>query len=606
MASVQARWRTMARHHPYLTGRRRPWAHVSIELLEDRCLLSSASPLPIDNPHDVRIMSRNLYIGADFGPVLVAGQTGNPLAIAGAIGEFWKDVQLRDFPARAEAVADEIAEQQPALIGLQEVSQFTAGNVYYPNGVAIPDSGRTIDYLDILLDALDDRGLHYTTVATTSGFGGLFTGLMDAATFALQDIQYADRDVVLARTDLPAPAMLLSNVQGGNYATSVPVQVAGVELAIKRSWNSVDVQMWGQDFRFVNAHLEDDNPAFPAFGMVQVAQAYELIGAGGPTDTDVPVILVGDFNSRADGSGTATYQILTSVAGLTDSWNVTHPGEPGYTWGQNDDLRGEPVVADPPPPGARERIDLLLYRGEHLRAQGMQRVMEPVTPSDPATGPRWPSDHAGVAATIALHVSATGQEQPWMIVNDDPLHPGEQALFIVGTDGRDQIRIDQYASGRIAATMADNSSVFLPTAGGHIYVHAADGNDRVSLTARVNHDAMIFAGLGDDTVYGGSGDDEIRGGDGRDSLFGEAGHDTLDGGAGADRLLGGLGNDWLLGGTGNDLLFGGAGHDKLFGESGNDWLFGEAGDDELDGGDGYDWLFGGPGRNVSRRGERVF
>ncbi len=202
--------------------------------------------------------------------------------------------------------------------------------------------------------------------------------------------------------------------------------------------------MWGQDFRFVSTHLEDDNPLVPQFGMAQEAQAYELVSQGGPTNVDMPVILVGDFNSNADGTGTDTYGILTAAAGFTDSWIVTHAGDPGYTWSQNDNMRGDPVTTVPPPAGAMERIDLLLYRGGQLRAQEMERVMAPVTPSDPAKGPLWPSDHAGVAAAVGLQVAKNGQPQPWVIVNDDPLHPGERALFVVGTDGRDQIRIDPY------------------------------------------------------------------------------------------------------------------------------------------------------------------
>ncbi len=624
MSTVQSRLRTSARQHQHAVRRQRCCARLGLESLEDRRVLSGVSPLAIDDPHDVTVMSRNLYIGADLGPVLAAGQSGNQGAIVGAIGAFWRDVQLRDFPARAEAFVDEITQQQPALIGLQEVAQFIAGDVYYPNQTVLPGTAITLDYLDILLSKLDERGLSYSTVVSTNGFGGVFTGLVDAAQFGLQDIHYVDRDVILARTDLPAPAMLLSNAHGGNFATSMQVPFAGSLIPIKRSWNSVDVQMWGQDFRFVSTHLEDDNPLIPQFGMAQEAQAYELVSPGGPTDVDMPVILVGDFNSNADGTGTDTYGILTAAAGFTDSWIVTHASEPGYTWSQNDDLRSDPVTAVPPPAGALEQIDLLLYRGGQLRAQDMDRVMAPVTPSDPAKGPLWSSDHAGVAAAIGLQVAANGQPQPWVVVNDDPLHPGERAIFIVGTDGRDQIRIDPSGSDRLAVTMTMTRGTYQPTRGGQIYVHAAAGNDVVRLSPSVKRDAVIYAGLGDDVVYGGSGNDEIHGGDGRDFLYGEAGQDVLDGGAGADLLSGGLGNDSLSGGDGGDLLyggagndvlaggagddwlFGGAGHDRLFGELGDDWLFGEAGDDELDGGPGFDWLFGGAGHNVLRRGEHLW
>jgi hypothetical protein len=38
----------------------------------------------------------------------------------------WANVLASDFPARAEVLAAEVAEHRPLLIGLQEVSLFTA------------------------------------------------------------------------------------------------------------------------------------------------------------------------------------------------------------------------------------------------------------------------------------------------------------------------------------------------------------------------------------------------------------------------------------------------------------------------------------------------
>ncbi len=542
---------------------------------------------PIDyNPHDTSFMSRNLYMGPNLGPVLEAAQGGTDLEIITAVGQMWGDVHERDFPARAEAFAEEIFVAQPLLIGLQEVSLFEAGDVYYLTGGQAAGTAETIDYLDILLDKLSDRGLSYTTVVTTNDFGGNFTALVDPTLGALQDIHYMDRDVILARTDLPDPALTLSNVQSGNFTYSVPLNLGGMEIPILRGWNSVDVQVWGQDFRFVNTHLEDDNPLYPGFGMVQMAQAAELVGPGGPTDTELPVILVGDFNSAADGSGTQSYSIVTVGAGFTDVWNQTHPGEPGYTWSENDDLRGDPVTADADP---GERIDLVLYRGD-LFPRAMDRVMAPVTPTDSTTGPLWPSDHAGVAATLSLQVMANGREIPWAVVNDDPQRPGEQALFIVGTDRSDNIVVNQYGNGSVSVYMRGlrTHERFRPTFNGRIYIHASAGNDIVNLSRNVSHDAMVFAGAGHDCVFGGSGNDEISGGAGCDSLFGNRG------------------DDWLSGDDGNDILFGGLGMDRLYGGTGDDWLFGGLGDDLLDGGDGYDWLFGEAGSDILVGGERNF
>ena len=108
-----------------------------------------------------------------------------------------------------------------------------------------------------------------------------------------------------------------------------------------------------------------------------------------------------------------------------------------------------------------------------------ERGMEPVSPTDPDTGPLWPSDHAGVAATIGVHVGADGRDLPWAVVNEDPLRPGEEALFVVGTNRRDTIFVNQRWNGDIVVGMpfAGHSEVHQTSPSGHIYVHASDGND---------------------------------------------------------------------------------------------------------------------------------
>ena len=119
-----------------------------------------------------------------------------PQTVLAAVGQLWGDIQERDFWARAEAFAEEIAAAQPLLIGLQEVPLFVAGNIYYPTREAA-GTAQILDYLDILLDHLNDRGLSYTTVATTNEFSGAFTALVDPLQSGLQNIQYTDRDVIL-------------------------------------------------------------------------------------------------------------------------------------------------------------------------------------------------------------------------------------------------------------------------------------------------------------------------------------------------------------------------------------------------------------------------
>ena len=114
-----------------------------------------------------------------------------------------------------------------------------------------------------------------------------------------------------------------------------------------RGWGSVDVTLRGQTFRFINTHLEQDSAE-----AIQEAQGDEILS--GPANTSLPVILVGDFNSRADGNGTDTYDNLIG-AGYKDAWSATHPGEPGNTWGHDENLLNTTV-------NLTQRIDLVLFR----------------------------------------------------------------------------------------------------------------------------------------------------------------------------------------------------------------------------------------------------
>src|SRR5690606_34770840 len=103
------------------------------------------------------VMTRNLYLGADLTP-LFAAQT--PAELVAAATAVWQQVLASDFPARAEALADEVAEQQPLVIGLQEVSLWRTSDV-----PGQPAQAVALDFLDVYLDALADEGLAYEPVA---------------------------------------------------------------------------------------------------------------------------------------------------------------------------------------------------------------------------------------------------------------------------------------------------------------------------------------------------------------------------------------------------------------------------------------------------------
>jgi endonuclease/exonuclease/phosphatase family metal-dependent hydrolase len=342
-------------------------------LSNDRCLptkLGSAKDQP-----PITVMTRNLYLGADLSPIFKAVGTGNEGAIVQATTKAWATINATNFPERAGALADEIQQSDPLLVGLQEVSLYRTAKA---DGVPLNATHVEYDFLEILQKELDERDLHYAPVTITENADGEIPGITDQG---LTDIRLTDRDVILARTDVSTSKLQLSNPQEGNFEN-----IHLNPIPFIRGWGSIDVTLRGKTFRFINTHLEPESADETANDM-QEAQGEEILS--GPANTNLPVILVGDFNSRADGTGTDTYSNLIG-AGFKDAWSATHPGEPGYTWGHDENLLNTTV-------NLTQRIDLVLFRG-NLCALDADVVGEELTDRTPSG--LWPSDHAGVVATL--------------------------------------------------------------------------------------------------------------------------------------------------------------------------------------------------------------
>jgi len=337
-----------------------------------------------DGPR-IPVMTRNLYLGADLSTVFEAAADGDGPGIVRATTAAWQNVKATNFPERAGALADEIEHFEPLLIGLQEVSLFRTGPPDNITATPSPAEHVELDFLDILLKELDRHGLHYAPVTITKEADAETPGY--TALGVLQDIRLTDRDVILARTDVSSSKLQVSNEQTGNYATyaSLPIGQTGQSIRLLRGWGSVDGTLRGKTFRFINTHLEQEGP----LDAIQVAQGNELLS--GPANTSLPVVLVGDFNSRADGTGTPTYDNLIN-SGFDDAWSATHCRELGNTWGHDADLLNTTVVLT-------QRLDLVLFRN-NLCALDADVVRDELGDRTP-TG-LWPSDHAGVVATLRV------------------------------------------------------------------------------------------------------------------------------------------------------------------------------------------------------------
>lgn len=347
-----------------------------------------APPAQAQADRELTVMTRNLYLGAELGPIFDAA-SGPELLLAATTT--YGAALASDFPGRAELLADEIVTHAPDLVGLQEASLWRVGAFGADPENLAPAETVTQDFLAILLDALAARGASYEPVSVVEAFDGQLPAAA-GPTGPFFNVRLTDRDVILARTDLATSRLKVQASDAGLFDTALPLDVLGDPLPVVRGWTSVDVKVRGKEVRFVNSHLE-------AFGgeFFRNLQAMELLA--GPLDTELPVILLGDFNSPAP-SG-QTYQTLLS-GGFTDVWSVANPDDPGLTCCHRGDLLNPPD--EDVPEDEREfdkRIDLILTRGgigvrdaTLIGVDGDHRTPEG----------RWPSDHAGVVATLTIPV----------------------------------------------------------------------------------------------------------------------------------------------------------------------------------------------------------
>ncbi|MDH3305330.1 MAG: endonuclease/exonuclease/phosphatase family protein [Gammaproteobacteria bacterium] len=366
----------------------------------------------------LKVMTQNLYVGANLFKILGDEDTG-PEDVPFIAAEIFGDIQMTDFRQRAEAIADGIARHRPHLIGLQEVSlirtQCPDDIVFPPNDPAPNAADVYADYLQLLLEALDARGLRYEVAAMVKNADVELPvanlGLLDCE-YPLFDARLTDFDVTLKRSDVDVTFSV-----GQNYLANFPVPTPAGPIVFNRGYNIVDVGLGGRSYRFVNTHLEVSGNRF-ANGFqfaqaVELTQILETLAAG----RDEIVVLVGDLNSDPAegplvdcmlpptfdtlGLCPTPYTVMASN-GYTDTWTVRNgKADDGYTCCQQDLLTNDESWLD-------ERIDHIWVRPPVGGAQGPHflRAVHAMTVGDRQRDRTaswlWPSDHAGVVAGMTL------------------------------------------------------------------------------------------------------------------------------------------------------------------------------------------------------------
>jgi hypothetical protein len=358
---------------PRRAGRRPGWRRRSISLLAAFACLVAATFGPavpgIAADLSVRIMTQNMYQGTNFERLLAAR---TPEEFLLAVTETYRDVLATRPAERAVSVARTIAGERPDVVALLETTILRTGQM--------PATDVESDQLRAVLDELRRLGHVYEAIAILPGTDSEVPSLLG------KDVRITDRTAIIARPGILANRPTNMQVQDYIANSVIPLPV-GPPAVSRAGWASVDIVAHGRAFRFGTTHLE----VIPPFS-VQRAQAAEAIGSVGKTT--LPMVFVGDFNTVA-GDPThptfATYKLLLD-AGFKDAWKQKFPALAGFTCCQASDLKN-------PTSALSMRIDLILTRGavsvDNIKLVGHR-------PEDRTRSGLWPSDHAGLVATLRL------------------------------------------------------------------------------------------------------------------------------------------------------------------------------------------------------------
>jgi hypothetical protein len=302
----------------------------------------------------VTVMTQNLYQGTEFAH-FAALQGTTPTfeeALAATTADYATYLATR-FNDRAKQIAAEIAQNGPALVGLQEVATWHKGAFDPAHPFALPGPV-TEDFTQELVAALAADGVHYAPVSRHDNNFTLAFPILTPQ--GLVSVGMVESGVILARTDGPPGQLKLSNPQSGTYNARIPIipnPLAPSEpFQFTNSWQSIDVKVRGKTFRFITTHLDALAPG----GVISGPQAQELLD--GPAKTSLPVVVAGDMNSGPISAPAAYNAFVTG--GLSDTWTAAGLGVPPLTCCH---LAPNDLVSDPHATYS-EDLDHVFTRGD--------------------------------------------------------------------------------------------------------------------------------------------------------------------------------------------------------------------------------------------------
>jgi endonuclease/exonuclease/phosphatase family metal-dependent hydrolase len=354
----------------------------------------------------VKVMTRNLYLGADLTPGV---QAKDLQGLVNAAGTILNQVDQNNFPVRATGLAAEINQQKPDLVGLQEASLWRTGPC---TESPIPPKATTVkyDYVKLLLGELNKGKKRYRVVISKNEFdfevyantdGNESTAAPGCQLGSEINGRLTMRDVILARVG--GVSVKTSGAKAGTFDTLLRVKPAGVTVDVTRGWTRVDAKVGKSGrFRFVNTHLEAfDNQASNhtnketdvTNGQIREAQGKELFASGGPASGKLPVILLGDLNSdkktEIKPGDALAYNALLGA---------------GFVERSTSNPLGCCLNANVLTSGGGGNVSDFDHQVDHVMTNAPKKVKlqsSGVTGRNPANG-FWDSDHAGLFSALRL------------------------------------------------------------------------------------------------------------------------------------------------------------------------------------------------------------
>lgn len=388
---------------------------IFVAILSLGLLTSVSTPAHADE-QPIKVMSRNLYLGADVG-VALAKIPNMPAA-----AQFmWDQVQKTDFSQRKEILANQIREESPDVVGIQEAT------IWYCKAHFWSEKTEVFNFTRELLTELngdyviaEKDGVKANNPGFSIGPIPFLTKVKDPTTFqTLFGQNEADCGFQIGDALLIKKSLVQYVNQVGNTEYKDVYKVIPTIMEIYRGYSWADITVQGTNVRFVTTHLES---LWDANKVPKAAdQARQLVAD--LKETKSPIVVIGDFNSdprdprpldvpNPGEQPTASdkcpagsllcnaYKVMRE-AGFKDSGpDASDPG--AFTWGTNALLTGpspdreEAATAMGNQYGFSDRLDYIFVKN------GIQVLTSKIIGESAPYG----TDHAGIVTE--LNVTALG------------------------------------------------------------------------------------------------------------------------------------------------------------------------------------------------------